>query len=152
MDNKAEKRFMAKVRPNKKGCWIWTGGLGRNSNGKFWLEGEKRLAHRVAYEHWVGEIPEGLVLDHFVCNNPRCVNPEHVRPVTQRENLLRGKTVAAKHLSKTHCINGHEFTPENTRYTKKAYTSSAGGVATSGARKCRKCDAERARKYRASTE
>lgn len=148
MDAKEEARFIAKLAVKKNGCWIWIGQKHRG-NGKFYYQGKKRLAHRVAYEHWVGDIPDGMVLDHFFCDNPSCVNPSHVRPATQRENLLRGNTQAAKFAAQTHCKHGHKFTPKNTYYTKKAYWSKGGGVATAGARKCRKCGAERARRYRA---
>jgi hypothetical protein len=42
------------------------------------------------------------------------VNPDHLEPVTHKENLMRGYTQARFHSEKTHCKNGHEFTPENT--------------------------------------
>jgi hypothetical protein len=72
------------------GCWEWTAaknafGYGRISvftGGKY----RALLAHRVAYELLVGEIPEGLHIDHM-CHNPGCVNPAHLRPVTNKENL-----------------------------------------------------------------
>lgn len=45
-------------------------------------------AHRWAYEFLVGEIPEGLTLDHL-CRNKACVMPDHLEPVTQAENHRR---------------------------------------------------------------
>ena len=47
------------------------------------------MAHRFAYEEYVGPIPDGLQIDHL-CRNKWCVNPEHLEPVTCRENALRG--------------------------------------------------------------
>ena len=41
-----------------------------------------------AYEFLVGEIPEGLTLDHL-CRNKACVMPDHLEPVTQAENHRR---------------------------------------------------------------
>jgi hypothetical protein len=37
-----------------------------------------------------------------------------MEPVTCRENILRGEGISAINFRKTHCIHGHEFTPENT--------------------------------------
>jgi hypothetical protein len=88
----------------------------------------------VAYELFVGPIPEGLELDHL-CRNPSCVNPAHLEAVTHRENVRRGDL----HLvfgSRTHCTMGHEFTDENT------YPRPTGG------RGCRECRRERVRAYR----
>jgi hypothetical protein len=44
----------------------------------------------------------------------RCCNPRHLEAVTQAENNRR----AARDNPITHCKNGHEFTPENTVWTK----------------------------------
>lgn len=69
---------------------------------------------KVYWERINGPVPEGLVLDHFACDNRACVRPDHMRPVTSRENTLRGDAPSAWNLAKTECNNGHEFTPENT--------------------------------------
>jgi hypothetical protein len=49
------------------------------------------LAHRVAYRLTVGEIPDGLTVDHL-CRNRMCVNPDHMELVTLAENGRRGAT------------------------------------------------------------
>jgi hypothetical protein len=67
------------------------------------------MAHRVAYELVIGQIPAGLELDHL-CRNVVCVNPAHLEPVTRAENMRR------RSAAQTHCKHGHEFTPENTYY------------------------------------
>lgn len=59
------------------------------------------FAYRYYFELWVGEIPEGMELDHL-CNNPLCINPEHLEPTTRAENMRR----AAER--RTHCKHGHE--------------------------------------------
>lgn len=111
------------------GCWLWTGsktpsgyGLARAESGSSRRTG----AHRMAYELLVGPIPEGLQLDHLCCN-PSCVNPDHLEPVTARVNSLRSTSPPAANEVKTHCVNGHEFTPENT------------GRRANGNRRCRAC-------------
>lgn len=91
---------MAKVRVDATGCWIWTGAthrgygcLGR-SRSRGWI-----AAHRFAYEHFVGAIPEGTEL-HHVCEHRSCVNPEHLLPVTLSEHR------AIDHV-RLYCPKGH---------------------------------------------
>jgi hypothetical protein len=56
--------------------------------------------------------------------------------VTCRENILRGDGLAAIRARKTHCLRGHEFTPENTCRNRKG-------------RECRTCQRVRQTAYRA---
>lgn len=68
-------------------CWPWLGAVGSHGYG---IYGRPRvLAHRWAYEHFVGPIPVGLVIDHL-CMEKTCVNPAHMEPVTIGENVRRG--------------------------------------------------------------
>jgi len=110
----AEARFFAKVEIDPEtGCWCWTACV-QNGYGYFFYEKKWRRAHRVSYQWFVGEIPEGLELDHVVCQNTSCVNFEHVEPVTHRVNTLRGNSFVAAHAKKTECPKGHHYTDENT--------------------------------------
>lgn len=110
-------------------CWIWTAAVDPGGYGRVWHDGNMRLAHRVTYEVFVGPIPDGLSLDHIChnadtscdggkgCPHRLCVNPAHLEPVTQGDNARRGRTgqrSGEQKRSRTHCIHGHEFTPENT--------------------------------------
>jgi hypothetical protein len=117
-----EDRFLSKVDkngPEFEGvpCWLWiigTNRSGRNGEyGRFWLAGRNVPAHHVAWELLVGPIPDGLEVDHL-CRRPSCVNPAHMEWVTHRENMLRGRTIAAYHASKTLCDHGHPFDEANT--------------------------------------
>lgn len=99
------------------GCWEWTGNRDPHGYGRITVAKKTKRAHRVVYEHFKGPIPEGLVIDHL-CRNPGCVNPDHLEAVTIKVNTLRGVSVSARNAVKTHCIHGHEFTPENT-YRRK---------------------------------
>jgi hypothetical protein len=107
-------RFWAKV-DKSQGCWVWRGGLTGNGYGTFSIRRHKTVAaHVYSYVATVGAVPTGCELDHL-CRNRACVNPEHLDPVTHRVNVLRGTAPPAVNAAKTHCVRGHEFTPENTR-------------------------------------
>lgn len=120
--------------PNS-GCWHWVGAADKlgygyivvNDQGPNQDTPRMRKAHRVVYEIYKGPIPEGLVLDHLR-RVPCCVNPDHLEPVKQAENMRRGLNVgmtpqckAAGYAYKaaiTHCPHGHEYTTENTAYSR----------------------------------
>lgn len=133
-------RFIDKVQfePNT-GCWIWNGAkAGRSNYAQFTVGyvGKQKhvaLAHRFAYQWFVGRIPDGLVIDHL-CDVPACVNPDHLRACTQKQNVMRSLGVCAKNAVKTHCPQGHKYTPENTKIDR-------------GKRSCRRCNADRQLRY-----
>jgi hypothetical protein len=134
MKTRAEsERFWEKVEKTDT-CWLWTGGTS-SGYGRILRSGQRSMvyAHRWSYEFHVGPIPDGLVIDHL-CRVRHCVNPDHLEPVTWRENIDRGLTSATKDA----CINGHEFTPENTHHTP----------ASARKRTCRTCAREHSRSYR----
>lgn len=126
-------------------CWPWPGGDNGDGYGQLRAHPLNHRAHKYFYERIVGPVPDGLVLDH-TCHDPesceggkqcphrKCCNPSHMVIVTHRENLLRGNTSAAENAAKTHCVNGHEFTEENTFRRR-------------GSRECRECMRVRARDY-----
>lgn len=98
-------------------CWIWEGSHGARGYGLFCFKGQRFRAHRAGWLLYRGPIPDGLVVDHVAergCTNIDCVNPAHLEPVTQRENVLRGRSVAATRARQTHCSEGHEFDNRNT--------------------------------------
>ena len=71
------------------GCWVW---LGCVSNAGYGLAQSKRRAklmsaHRVAYEAFKGEIPEGKIIAH-ACDNKLCVNPDHLWIATHKQNSV----------------------------------------------------------------
>lgn len=104
------------------GCIVWTRRLKRGGYGAMclWYRGKRTafLVHRAAWVLKHGTVaPLGNPLDHL-CRNTACCNPDHLEPVSQRENVLRGIGRTAVNSKKTHCPQGHEYTPENT-YTCK---------------------------------
>jgi len=117
-------------------CWVWTGSTANRGYGSIHHNGRNGyLPHRLVWELLRGPIPDGLVLDHM-CQNRRCVNPKHLDPVTNRVNILRGKSVAALNFIKTECVNGHAFDSKNTKIRKD------------GTRSCRQCERDRLKKFR----
>lgn len=124
-------------------CWLWYGSTDKDGygtkSGTFNGTRTSKRAHRIAYEAFVGKIPEGMQLDHL-CNNPPCVNPSHLITATSRENVLRsGKSRAGINARRTHCVNGHEFTKSNTYFRPK----SDGKIW----RTCRECSKLRTKGY-----
>ena len=134
-----EERFWSQVdKEAALGCWVWTGGKLASGYGSVALDGTRFVTHRVVWEMLRGPIPDGLQIDHL-CRNRACCNPDHLEPVEQKTNLLRGVSQPAINARKTHCIRGHEFTPENT-YRRPGCPQ---------ARNCRTCIEIRKQQYKA---
>lgn len=129
-----EEYFWAHVEKQPDGCWLWLGRATPNGYGYLPSDRASTYAHRYSWLAIHGlEIPDGLQLDHL-CRVKLCVNPAHMEPVTHRENTLRSDNPCAQNARKTHCLRGHEFTPENTWLDKY------------GHRHCRECQRIRARR------
>jgi hypothetical protein len=130
-------RFWSKVdRRGPDECWPWTGARTPRGAGNFRLSNPRRVvrAYVYAWEPAYGPVPAGYELHHR-CEHPWCCNPTHLelRTSADRDRAWAGKAQRAR----THCPQGHEYTPENTWVYR-------------GRRYCRTCrrERERARKSR----
>lgn len=135
--------FWERVLPHESGCWHWVGPITK----KGYPSWRGKHAHRQAWILAGGELLAGQVVDHLchnldphcvgICLHRRCVRPDHLEATTQRNNLLRGKTLAAANHNKTHCVSGHPFDGANTYWRSETR------------RQCKACVARRIRHRRA---
>lgn len=125
-----EQRFWRRVAIRfDSGCWEWQGqrfphGYGRLAR----KEGGTEYVHRIAYLLTHSYLPEGFDIDHL-CRNRACCNPAHLEAVRHRENMMRGDTLPARQVTRTHCPRGHEYSEANTYHHE-------------GHRYCRACNNE----------
>lgn len=134
-------------------CWPWLEYKDRDGYGLINIDGKTRRAHRVSFELAHGVISNGMEICHS-CDNPSCINPAHLYEGTQKDNIhdamakgrldhsVVGALGAVFNSSKTYCVHGHLYDPENTYVNHKGYRS------------CRACTRKRNRElnkiYRAT--
>jgi hypothetical protein len=94
------------------GCWIWQKAILQPSKANpsgggygmitFYENGKQKMrtVHRVAYELWVGPIPEGREICHsdLFCYSKACCNPDHLYAGTRQQNA-RDAAAAGKYNS-----------------------------------------------------
>jgi hypothetical protein len=95
-------------------CWVWQKCLTEKGYGRAQVPELGRMrVHRATYQLYVGQIPEGLVVDHL-CRVKACCNPDHLEAVTNEENQRRAAPFRMfDRRPQTHCSRGHELIQEN---------------------------------------
>lgn len=118
-------------------CLIFYGALERGY-GRVDVGSKHLRVHRLVWELSTGvPIPDGQTIDHL-CRVRSCINVAHMEVVTPEENSRRARRTPAGARPST-CVNGHEYTAENTLIDRN-----------SGSRRCRECKRANKRKHSAS--
>lgn len=88
---KLTKKFLRGISKLEDGCWTCTTASSTRS-GYLHIpithDGVRNLVkvHRFSYEHFVGPIPEGMLICHK-CDNRWCCNPDHLFVGSQSDNM-----------------------------------------------------------------
>lgn len=80
-----KKRMINSVDIDDSGCWNWIKSINMGY-GVTSLRGKREQAHRASWMVFVGEIPNGMQINHK-CHNKMCINPDHLYVGTQKENM-----------------------------------------------------------------
>lgn len=121
-------------RPDLGACWISTYSTQSAGYAQVgWKDGAKvrnTTAHRAAWQHYNGPIPQGMTIDH-VCHVRPCVNPWHLRLMAHALNSADQPQIKTCVETGRTCAFGHPIV----QGTGKAF--------------CRTCKNERRRRRRA---
>lgn len=135
-------RIRSKIQPDDSGCWHWTGRLDRDGYGCFSIDGKQLPVHRWLLGHVRGTRLGTNELACHNCDKRSCCNPAHLYVGNHARNMIDMRFRRRQPgRAKTHCVNGHQYTTENT-YLRPAR-------AGEGQRDCRACVRDRAARYRA---
>jgi len=137
-DNKARLRLLERKLLMANGCWYYSGFRTPAGYGQLHYDHSTWDVHRLSMKLFKPEeFDKNLNVNHK-CNNPSCFNPEHLYSGTQKDNIRDCINSGNKsELNRTHCPQGHDYTPENTY------------VRPNGHRDCKICASKKGRKEKA---
>jgi len=107
-------------------CIEFVGGKIGGGYGRVNFNGQRFVAHRLAWELTNGPIPEGLFVLHK-CDNPPCINPDHLFLGTNKDNTQDMLAKGRRQTKKLFCKRGHSMAGDNIIHY------------ANGKRKCKAC-------------
>jgi hypothetical protein len=125
------------------GCWEWQGHrtvfmsgrtpIPNKGYGTSSYRGQNSIRiHRKMLEFKLGRPIGPKMQSCHTCDVPWCINPDHLYEGDNRRNHLDGgQRKRMQGQTKTHCVHGHEYTPENTIVVQRGHGASS--------RHCREC-------------
>ena len=119
-------------------CWLFTGTTNPSGYGAVHHGGKTLWAHRIALADKLGRPLQKWALHH--CDVQLCVRPDHLYEGTAKDNrrdaIVRKRLAPPLRMLK--CVNGHDYTPENSKYVRR------------GVKLCRACLAKYRAQWRAN--
>jgi hypothetical protein len=92
-------QLLARTVPGPDGCLLWRGRLTNSGYGQVRVNGQDRLAHRLAVELSGGDLSAGAVVGHQ-CDVRRCINPQHLTVQSQSENMREAHARGRAHVER----------------------------------------------------
>jgi len=120
------KSFWSKVDmlSDVKSCWKWRGAKKPSGYGNVRINGKYLLAHRVAFQLAVGEIPSGFIVCH-ICDEPGCCNPNHLMLGTVKSNaadmVLKNRQKKPEYAAKGETNGNSKLTEKEVKEIRKLY-------------------------------
>lgn len=130
-------KIKARIVVTDGGCWQWQG-FSKGGYGQTWWERPITVS-RLIYAAVYGAFDVDMDICH-TCDNPGCCNPQHLFVAEHADNMM-DSIEKRRHAEseRTHCPQGHEYTPENTEI--KLTGKRGKGIS----RACRACQRARVR-------